>query len=81
MAPLSFRTQILIVTDQQPLKHMLEQRIITLEQQKFVAKHMGFDFEIKYRLGKQNVVADALSRRDDVADYKQLADHIGTFGT
>lgn len=37
-----------IVTDQKPLKHMLEQRIITLEQQKFVAKLMGFGFEIRY---------------------------------
>lgn len=40
-----------IVTDQQPLKHMLEQRIVTPEQQKFVAKLMGYDFEIIYRPG------------------------------
>lgn len=41
---------------------MLEQRIITPEQQKFVAKLLGFDFEIKYQPGHQNLVADALSR-------------------
>lgn len=38
-----------IITDQQPLKHMLEQRIVTPEQQKFVAKLLGFDFKILYR--------------------------------
>lgn len=37
-----------IVTDQQPLKHMLEQKIITPEQQKFVTKLMGYDFKILY---------------------------------
>lgn len=54
-----------IYTYQQPLKHLLEQRIVTLEQQKFIAKLLGFEFEIHYRLGKENVVADALSRRTE----------------
>ncbi|CAA0836889.1 Uncharacterized mitochondrial protein AtMg00860, partial [Striga hermonthica] len=57
-----------IVTDQQPLKHLLEQRIVTPEQQKFVSKLMGFNFEIVYRPGRKNTVADALSRREDVAE-------------
>lgn len=51
-----------IITDQQPLKHLLEQRIITPEQQKFIAKLLGYDFEILYQSGHQNLVADALSR-------------------
>lgn len=57
--------KFLIITDQQPLKHLLEQRVATPEQQKFVAKLMGFEFENLYRPGKQNAVADALSRRVD----------------
>ncbi|CAA0831446.1 Uncharacterized mitochondrial protein AtMg00860, partial [Striga hermonthica] len=61
-----------IVTDQQPLKHLLEQRIVTPEQQKFVSKLMGFDFEIVYRPGRQNTVADALSRREDVAELDAI---------
>ncbi|XP_052203138.1 uncharacterized protein LOC127808607 [Diospyros lotus] len=40
-------------------------RIVTPDQQKWVAKLMGYDYEIVYRPGAQNKVADALSRRDD----------------
>lgn len=47
---------------------MMEQRIITPEQQKFVAKLMGFEFDIVYRPGRQNHVADALSRRREAPE-------------
>jgi hypothetical protein len=43
----------------------LEQRLSSEEQQKWVTKMLGYDFEIIYKKGKQNVVADALSRKDE----------------
>jgi hypothetical protein len=43
----------------------LEQRLSSEEQQKWVTKILGYDFEIVYIKGKQNVVADALSRKDE----------------
>ena len=43
----------------------MEQRLSLEEQQKWVTKILGYDFEIIYKKGKQNVVADALSRKDE----------------
>jgi hypothetical protein len=50
-----------IKTDHQSLKYFLEQHISSLEQQKWVTKLFGYDYEIIYKKGKENVVADALS--------------------
>jgi hypothetical protein len=51
-----------IKTDHQSLKYFLEQRISSQEQQKWVTKLFGYDYEIIYKKGKNNVVVDALSR-------------------
>ena len=47
------------------LKIFLEQRPSSEEQKKWVTKMLGYDFEIIYKKGKLNVVADALSRKDE----------------
>jgi hypothetical protein len=52
-----------IKTDHQSLKYFLEQRISSQEQQKWVTKLFGYDYEIIYKKGKDNVVVDALSRK------------------
>ena len=52
-----------IKTDHQSLKYFLEQRLSSLEQEKWVTKLFGYDYEIIYKKGKDNVVADALSRK------------------
>jgi hypothetical protein len=51
-----------IRTDHRSLKHILEQRISSIEQHKWVTKLLGYDFEIIYKKGTENLVADALSR-------------------
>ncbi|KAK4390036.1 Retrovirus-related Pol polyprotein from transposon [Sesamum angolense] len=52
-----------IQTDHQSLKYLLEQRISTSSHQKWLSKLMGYEYTINYKKGKENVVADALSRR------------------
>ena len=51
--------------DRYSLKYFLEQRLSSKEQQKWVTKMLGYDFEIIYKKGKLNVVADALSRKNE----------------
>jgi hypothetical protein len=50
-----------IKTDHQSLNYFLEQRISSPERKKWVTKLFGYDYEIIYKKGKDNVVADALS--------------------
>ena len=52
-------------TGQQALKHLLEQKIGTLFQQKWITKLLAFDFSVEYRSGKVNNAANALSRLPD----------------
>ncbi|KAJ0547862.1 putative nucleotidyltransferase, Ribonuclease H [Helianthus annuus] len=51
-----------IRTDQKSLKHLLSQKVTTPLQHKWLAKLMGYDYSIEYKKGRENVVADALSR-------------------
>lgn len=57
--------KFIIRTDQKALKYLLEQKVLEENQQKWVSKLMGYNFEISYKLGKENRVADALSRREE----------------
>ena len=51
--------------DHDSIKYFLEQILSLEEQKKWVTKMLGYDFEIIYKKGKQNVIADALSRKDE----------------
>ena len=51
-----------IKIDLQSLKYFLEQQISPPMQQKWVTKLFGYDNEIIFKKGKENVVADAISQ-------------------
>ncbi|KAI5390202.1 hypothetical protein KIW84_075494 [Lathyrus oleraceus] len=50
-------------TDQKSLKFITEQRVMGEDQQKWLSKLIGYDFEVKYKPGKENSAADSLSRQ------------------
>jgi hypothetical protein len=52
-----------IKTDHQSLNYFLEQWPSSPEQQKWVTKLFGYVYEIIYKKGKENVVADVLSQK------------------
>jgi hypothetical protein len=52
-------------TDHQALCHLLDQRVGTVSQQRWVSKLFGYDFVIEYKRGRDNTATDALSRLAD----------------
>lgn len=70
-------------TDYYSLKFLLEQRITTSPQQHWISKLLGFDFHVEYKAGGSNVVADALSRRDEEEGSLQAISmpQLAIFGT
>ncbi|XP_072066649.1 uncharacterized protein [Arachis hypogaea] len=56
------RKRFILHTDHQSLKALLEQDLHTPEQHKWLHKLLGFDFEIHYKAGTENVATDAFSR-------------------
>lgn len=49
-------------TDHHSLKYLLEQKVTSAIQHKVLTKFLGLDYEIQYKRGAENRVADALSR-------------------
>ncbi|KAL5211653.1 hypothetical protein ABZP36_022500 [Zizania latifolia] len=56
--------EFLIYTDHRSLTHLSDQKLLTPMQQKAFTKLLGLQYKIIYKKGTNNVVADALSRRN-----------------
>ncbi|GKB50487.1 reverse transcriptase, partial [Tanacetum coccineum] len=61
-----------IKTDHFSLKYLMGQRLTTPFQTKWLPKLLGFDYEISYKSGSENVVADALLRISSGAKLNEL---------
>jgi len=61
----------MVRSDQHSLKYLWSQKISTTAQQRWLYKLMGFDFLMEYKHGKENTVADALSRRDENTEQER----------
>ncbi|KAL4285207.1 hypothetical protein GQ457_16G013510 [Hibiscus cannabinus] len=62
-----------IRTDHKSLRFLAENQAVTPSQQKWVMKMMGYDYEVCYKKGINNVVADGLSRRPLKVQCKMMA--------
>ncbi|KAK4385847.1 Transposon Tf2-11 polyprotein [Sesamum angolense] len=58
-----------IYTDQKSPQGLLKQTIQTLAQHKWLTKLLGFDYDIFYTQGKNNLVVDALSRHSAISMF------------
>lgn len=63
--PYLLGSKFTVKTNYSSLKYLLEQKITIAAQVKWLTKLVGFDYEVVYRKEKENVVVDALSRRND----------------
>nr|GEV94161.1 retrotransposon protein, putative, Ty3-gypsy subclass [Tanacetum cinerariifolium] len=55
-----------IYTDHKSLQHIFSQKELNMQQRRWIELFSDYDCEIRYHLGKANVVADALSRKERV---------------
>ena len=58
--------RFVVKSDHNSLKYLLEQKDLNERQQKWVSKIQAYDFDIEFVKGKNNAVADALSRRPSI---------------
>jgi hypothetical protein len=58
--------RFVVKSDHNSLKYLLEQKDLNERQQKWVRRIQAYDFDIEFVKGKNNVVADALSRRPSI---------------
>lgn len=63
--------KLVIRTDQQSLKFMMNQRLVEGIQHKLMLKLMEYDYSVEYKQGKQNYVADALSRMPIIQEKEE----------
>lgn len=62
--------KFVVSTDQKSLKQLLQQKIVTIEQQNWPAKLLEYNFEIVYKQRRDNRGADALSRMNEGVEYQ-----------
>ncbi|GJR51515.1 putative reverse transcriptase domain-containing protein [Tanacetum coccineum] len=61
-----YGTKCVVFTDHKSLQHNLNQKELNMRQCRWIELLSDYDCKIRYHLGKANVVADALSRKERV---------------
>ncbi|GKA69510.1 putative reverse transcriptase domain-containing protein [Tanacetum coccineum] len=66
-----YGTKCTVFTDHKSFQHILHRKELNMRQRRWLELLADYDYEIHYRPGKENVVADALSRNER---FKTLRD-------
>ncbi|GJT05375.1 putative reverse transcriptase domain-containing protein [Tanacetum coccineum] len=61
-----YGTKCTVFTDHKSLQHILNQKELNIRQRRWLELLTDYDCKIRYHLGKANVVADALSRKERI---------------
>nr|GEZ45203.1 putative reverse transcriptase domain-containing protein [Tanacetum cinerariifolium] len=59
-----YGTKCTVFTDHKSLQHILNQKDLNMRQRRWLELLSDYDYEIRYHLGKANVIVDALSRKE-----------------
>nr|GEY39122.1 putative reverse transcriptase domain-containing protein [Tanacetum cinerariifolium] len=61
-----YRMKSVIYTDHKSLQHIFSQKELNMRQHRWIELFSDYDCDIRYHLGKANVVADALSTKERI---------------
>ncbi|GKF59622.1 putative reverse transcriptase domain-containing protein, partial [Tanacetum coccineum] len=61
-----YGTKCFVFTDHKSLQHILDQKGLNMRQRRWLELLSDYDCEIRYHPGKASVVADALSRKEQI---------------
>nr|GFB04620.1 putative reverse transcriptase domain-containing protein [Tanacetum cinerariifolium] len=61
-----YGTKCTVFNDHKSLQHILDQKEINMRQRRWLELLADYDCKIRYHPGKENVIADALSRKDRI---------------
>nr|GEY83390.1 putative reverse transcriptase domain-containing protein [Tanacetum cinerariifolium] len=68
-----YGTKCTVFIDHKSLQHILDQKELNMRQRRWLELLSNYDCEIRYHLGKANVVADALSRKERIKPLRVRA--------
>ncbi|GKA87043.1 putative reverse transcriptase domain-containing protein [Tanacetum coccineum] len=61
-----YGTKCTVFTDHKSLQHILDRKELNMRQRRSLEFLVDYDYEIHYHPGKANVIADALSRKEQI---------------